>query len=59
MNFSTNIVMNIIIGLVAIVGFFWYYGKCNGWFKEGGLVYEWFKTKFKKNNKTDNSSKDE
>ena len=54
-----QIAMNIGIGAIAIIGFFWYYGKNSGWFKEGGLVYEWFKTKFKKNKKGKPSSNDD
>ena len=52
-----KILINILIGLIVIVGFFIYWGRASGWFKEGGLVYEWWKTKkesLKKSTKDNN-----
>ncbi len=31
----TTVVINITIPIVMVVGFFIFYGKSNGWFKEG------------------------
>ncbi len=49
-----QIVINAIIGVVAVFGFFWYWGKNSGVFKEGGVVYEWWK-KIRENKKDKNS----
>lgn len=38
-----TLIINICIGLIVIVGFFWYWGKTSGVFKEGGLINEWWK----------------
>ena len=38
-----KIFINIGIGLVVIIGFFWYWGKASGVFKEGGIINEWWK----------------
>ena len=40
-----NIIVNVVIFLVVFIGFFVFIGKANGWFKEGGLVYEWWQNK--------------
>ena len=41
----STIIINIIIGIVVVVGFFIFWGRSEGWFKEGGLVYEWLKNR--------------
>ena len=38
-----SIMINILIGVIAIVGFFIYWGKASGVFKEGGLLNNWWK----------------
>lgn len=38
-----TLVINIVIGLIAIIGFFCYWGKSSGVFKEGGIINEWWK----------------
>ena len=38
-----GIIINILIGVIAIVGFFIYWGKSSGVFKEGGIINEWWK----------------
>lgn len=35
--------INVTIGVIAIGGFFWYWSKNSGVFKEGGVIYEWWK----------------
>ena len=35
--------IDVLIFFIIIIGFFWYYGRANGWFKPGGLVFEYFK----------------
>lgn len=40
-----TLIINICIGLVVIVGFFWYWGKTSGVFKEGGIINEWWKNR--------------
>lgn len=42
---GTQIIIHTIVGICVFVGFFIFFGKSNGWFKEGGLVYEWWKAK--------------
>lgn len=39
-----NVIINVCIGIIVFVGFFIFWGRSNGWFKEGGLVYEWWKS---------------
>ena len=36
------IVINVLIGLIVIIGFFIYWGKASGVFKEGGIINEWW-----------------
>lgn len=38
-----NVLINIAIGIIAVGGFFWYWGKSSGVFKEGGIINEWWK----------------
>ena len=38
-----NILINVLIGIIAIGGFFIYWGKTSGVFKEGGIINEWWK----------------
>ena len=38
-----NLIINILIGLIAIVGFFFYWKKNSDVFKEGGILNNWFK----------------
>ena len=40
-----DIIINVSIPIIVIIGFFIFYGRSNGWFKEGGLVYEWWKNR--------------
>ncbi len=47
----SNIAINILIGIVVVIGFFIYWGKAEGWFKEGGFVYEWWHNKKNKKDK--------
>lgn len=55
-----KILINIIIGIVVFVGFFLYWGRSSGIFKEGGFIYEWWQTKKanlkKKKNDDDNNA---
>lgn len=37
------IIINVVIGIIAIGGFFIYWGKTSGVFKEGGIINEWWK----------------
>ena len=37
------IVINVLIGLIVIIGFFIYWGKASGVFIEGGIINEWWK----------------
>ena len=36
-----NLIINICIGLIVVIGFFWYWGKTSGVFKDGGVRKEW------------------
>ena len=41
--------INLVIGIVVFGGFFIYWGRASGWFKEGGWVNElWKQRKSKK-----------
>ena len=40
-----KILINIVIFFAVAIGFFIFLGKSYGWFKEGGLVYEWWMNK--------------
>ncbi len=50
--FWIKVIINIVIGIIIFGGFFIFWGRSSGWFKEGGLVYEYFKNK--KNSKKKN-----
>ena len=49
-----NFIIQAVIGLVAIIGFFLYWSKSSNVFQEGGVIYEWWK-----NRKTNKTSKKE
>lgn len=38
-----SVIINIAIGIIAMGGFFIYWGKTSGVFKEGGIINEWWK----------------
>lgn len=38
-----KVLINIAFALIVIIGFFWYWGKSSGIFKEGGFVNKWWK----------------
>lgn len=40
-----KIIINIIVGIIVFVGFFAFWGRSAGWFKKGGLVYEYLAEK--------------
>ncbi len=51
-----KLIINICIGILIFLGFFIYWGRISGWYKEGGFFYELFKkdsSKNKKNGKKD------
>ena len=53
-----NFLINVVIFFVIVIGFFWYWGKNTGAFKEGGIVNDWWKNyrakkKAEKQNKND------
>lgn len=52
-----KIIINIIIGIIAIGGFFWYWGRSSGVFKEGGVIYEWWKNYCARKKEEKNSQK--
>lgn len=39
---AVNILINVGIGICVVVGFLYYLNRTEGWFKEGGIVYEWW-----------------
>ena len=43
-----KIIINIIVGIIVFVGFFVFWGRSAGWFKKGGLVYEYLHSKKQK-----------
>lgn len=52
-----TLIINVCIGLIVIVGFFWYWGKTSGVFKEGGIINEWWKN-YRAKKKAEKSSND-
>lgn len=56
-NFWMKFLINFVIGVVAIVGFFIFWGRSSGWFKEGGIVYEYYKNKKNRKNKRKKNNK--
>lgn len=52
-----TILINIVIGFVVFIGFFIYWGRASGWFKEGGFIYEWWQKKHSERKKQKNSPK--
>lgn len=52
---AINVLINIGIGIIVVIGFVVYINRTEGWFKEGGLIYEWFKEQ--RNKKKDNEDK--
>ena len=53
-----SIIINVLIGIIAIGGFFIYWGKSSGVFKEGGIINEWWKN-YKASKKEKNALKKE
>lgn len=53
-----SIIINVLIGIIAIGGFFIYWGKSSGVFKEGGIINEWWKN-YKASKKEKNAIKKE
>ncbi len=49
--------INFVIGIIIFGGFFLYWGRASGWFKEGGLVYKWWEKKRNKIRNKKNSKK--
>lgn len=43
--FIVKIIINIIVGIVVVLGFFTFWGRSCGWFVEDGFVYEYFKAR--------------
>ena len=47
-----NLIINLVIGILVIIGFFGYFARVAGLYKEGGLLnnlWKIIKEKFKKN----------
>lgn len=44
-DFWTKLIINVVIGIIVFGGFFAFWGRSAGWFKKGGLVYEYFHKK--------------
>lgn len=40
---ALNIIINVIIGIIVIVGFFGFWAKSSGALSENGVIYEYFK----------------
>ena len=51
-----SVIINVLIGVIAIGGFFIYWGKASGVFKEGGVINEWWKN-YKASKKEERSLK--
>ena len=53
--------INLCIGILVFLGFFIYWGRVSGWYKEGGLIYElwheWRNKKEQEKSKKKNSDK--
>lgn len=43
--FWIKVIVNIIVGVIVVLGFFTFWGRSAGWFVEDGFVYEYFKAR--------------
>ncbi len=55
--FWIKVVINIVIGLIVVVGFFGFWAKSSGIFNEGGFIYELAKMKKEEKKKQKESKK--
>lgn len=54
-----KIIINIIVGIIVFGGFFVFWGRSAGWFKKGGLVYEYLHSKKRKKTAKRNPTQNE
>lgn len=43
--FWIKVIVNIVVGVIVVLGFFTFWGHSSGWFVEGGFVYEYLKNR--------------
>lgn len=43
--FFVKVIINIVIGIIVVLGFFTFWGRSAGWFEEDGFVYEYLKNR--------------
>lgn len=55
--FKMNLIINIIIGIIFVIGFTVFMLKKTNWFKPGGIAYEYLKSRKKSSNNQKNISK--
>ena len=55
--FWIKFVVNIVIGLIVVIGFFAFWGKSSGVFREGGFIYELAKMRKEEKKKQKESKK--
>lgn len=45
--FQLNLIINIVIGIIFVIGFIMFMFKRTNWFKPGGIAYEFLKSRKK------------
>lgn len=57
--FWVKFLINVVIGLVIIIGFFVFWGRSSGVFNEGGLIYELLKKKKEEKKQSKKNGRDD
>lgn len=55
--FQINLIINIIIAIVFLCGLCWFMFKRTDWFQEGGIAYEFLKSRKQAKQNKKNSNK--
>lgn len=55
--FWMKVIINVVIGLAIVIGFFVFWGRTSGVFNEGGFVYELLKKRKEEKKKMKKSEK--
>lgn len=56
--FQLKLIINIVIGIIFVIGFITFMFKRTNWFKPGGIVYEFLKSR-NETKQTANQNKDD
>ena len=55
--FWIKVIVNIVVGVIVVLGFFTFWGRSAGWFVEGGFVYEYLKNRKPKKRQLKNQNR--